>query len=290
MRKFFLLAALAVLPVIAGASENDGTVKDTCYWKFPGTSALKYTQSFYSDNWYKGGFSNQSLLATLTQDANYAKKRITVDNRLEMRLGYYTTQDEDGNTEFKTNDDLLRLTSKFGMQAAKAWYYSAQLQAYTQFMDVYENHALKSKFMAPFYGTASIGMDYKPVLKDGRLSLSVLLAPVAYNCRYVSIAELAPNYGIEEGKKFKQSIGSSLEANWKWNIWKELTWTGKAQYYTDYSYNEVNIENTLDYAFSRFFGVQLFFHWRLDDSVAPDPKLGYNQLKEFLTLNFTFNW
>ena len=289
MRKIFVLAALAVLPVLAGASENEAA-KDTCYWKFPGSSALKYTQSFYSDNWYKGGFNNQSLLAMLTQDANYAKNRITVDNRLEARLGYYTTKNDAGDTEFKTNDDLLRLTSKFGMQAAKSWYYSAQVQAYTQFMNVFEDQVLKSKFFAPVYATAAIGMDYKPVFDDGKLTLSVLLAPVAYNCRYVSDAALGPNYGIEEGRRFKQAIGSSAEANWKWNIWKELTWTGKAQFFTDYSNNEVNIENTLDYAFTNFLAIQLFFHWRFDDSVASDPKLGYNQLKEFLTLNLTFSW
>ena len=289
MRKIFVLAALAVLPVLAGASENE-VAKDTCYWKFPGSTALKYTQSFYSDNWYKGGFNNQSLLAQLTQDANYAKDRITVDNRLEAKLGYYTEKNDEGNTVYKTNEDLLRLTSKFGMKAVKSWYYSAQIQAYTQFMNVYDNDVLKSKFLAPLYGTASIGMDYKPVLEDGKLTLSVLLAPIAYNFRYVSDSSLGPNYGIEPGLDFKQAFGSSAEVNWKWNIWKELTWTGKAQYFTNYSYNEVNIENTLDYAFTKFLAIQLFFHWRLDDSVAADPKLGYNQLKEFLTLNLTFNW
>ncbi len=301
MRRFLLLLLVPLFPVLTQAAGDVQTAEpgvdgasapeEVKFWKYPGSSALKYTQSFYSDNWYKGGFNNQSLLLQLTQDANYAKEKFSFDNRLEAKLGYYTERDENSETQFKTNEDLLRLTSKLGLQAAKAWYYSLQLQGYTQFMNVFDdNKVLKSKFFAPAYATIQLGMDFKPKFENEKNSLSLLLAPVTYNCRYSSDYAIAPNFGIEPGRRFKQAIGSSLEANWKWNIWKELTWTGKAQFFTDYSNNEANIENTLDYAFSKYFGIQLFFHWRFDDSVESDPKLGYHQLKEFLTLNFTVSW
>lgn len=288
---------LAVMPLLSStavaqdaADQPESEVEKN--WKFPGSSALKYTQSFYSDNWYKGGVNNHTLLVNLSQDANYARDRLIFENKLEARLGYYTTKDNDDNTVLKINDDLLRLTSKLGIRAVKDWYYSAQLQGYTQFMNVYEddNATLKSEFFAPVYATFSLGMDYKPTFDNDKISLSVQLSPVAYNCRYVRDVRLGPNFGIEEGKKFKQSIGSSTEANIKWNFWKSLTWTGKAQFFTSYHNIEANFENTLDYAFNKFFAIQLFVHWRFDDSVAPDPKLDYNQFKEFLTLNFTYSW
>lgn len=297
MNKISFLTLAAMLPLLTAvtdvvAAEGENSAEEVKNWAFPGTSALKYTQSFYSDNWYKGGVNNNSLLIQLVQDANYAKERTTFDNKLEAKLGYYTTKNEDGNTDFKINEDLLRLTSKFGYRAVKDWYYSAQLQGYTQFMNVYEgdNTTLKSEFFAPVYATFAVGMDYKPTFENDKITLSVQLSPVAYNCRYVRDMRLGPNFGIEEGKKFKQNIGSSAEANWKWNIWSSLTWTGKAQFFTSYGNVEANIENTLDYAFNKFFAIQFFFHWRYDDSVAPDPDLNYNQLKEFLTLNFTFSW
>ena len=107
------------------------------YWKTFGNFQGKYTQSHYSENWYKGGESNHSLLGQINLEANFAKNHTTFDNKLEMKLGYYTTE-LDGETKFRTNEDLLRFTSKFGLKAWESWYYSAQFQGYTQFMDVYD--------------------------------------------------------------------------------------------------------------------------------------------------------
>ena len=261
------------------------------YWKFPGKSTFKYTQSSYTSNWYKGGVSNHTLLAQINQEANYAKENVTWDNKLEAKLGYYTSE-EDDHTVFKTNEDLLRLTSKFGYKAAKFWYYSAQVEAYTQFMNVYEgdNVTLKSRFFAPAYGNVSIGMDFKPKFNKDNITLSAQLSPLSFNSRYVSREYLGPKFGIEEGKKFKYSIGSRVEVNLKWTFWKSLTWTSKAQFFTSYKNVEANWENTLDYAFNKYFSIQFFLHWRFDDSVQPDPDLNYHQLKEFLTLNFTYSW
>lgn len=265
-------------------------VKKPSFWKYPGTNTIKYTQSSYSDNWYKGGENNHSLLVQLVQEANYARNSMTLDNKLEAKLGYYTTEKND-KTEFKTNEDLFRITSKLGFKAFKYWSYSAQVQAYTQFMDVYEDSGkLKSKFFAPAYCNISVGMDYKPKFKNKDLTLSLQLSPLSYNCRYVSEVELAKRYGIDEGKNFKYSVGSRLEANWKIKFLKDFQWQGKASYYTSYEYVEANWENTLNYSINKYFAIQFFLHWRFDDSVKPDPDLKYHQFKEFLTLNFTYSW
>lgn len=261
------------------------------YWKHPGKTSVKFTQSKYSENWYKGGESNQSLLVQLQQEMNYAKNQFTFDNKLEAKLGYYTTTVNDEKT-FKTNDDLFRLTSKIGFKAFKYWSYSSQLQGYTQFMDVRDkNGNLKSLFMAPGYATLSLGLDYKPKFKKKDASLSLMLAPLSFNSRYVSLDRLAPNYGIEEGKNFMYTIGSSIEGNWKLSIFEDIKWTGKARYYTNYEYVETNWENTFDYSFNKYFSIQLFIQWRFDDSAKKkDEKLGYHQYKEFLTFNFNYSW
>lgn len=275
---------------IHDAKAPELVVNKPSFWKLPGSIMFKYTQTFFSDNWYKGGESNHSLLVQLTQEANYAKFNVTWDNKLEAKLGYFTTEKND-ETVFKTNQDLLRITSKFGYRAAKSWYYSAQIQAYTQFMDVYDdNSKLKSKFMAPGYGSVSIGMDYKPTLKNKNVTLSAQLSPIAYDMKYVSEIELAPKFGIDEGKKVKHSIGSRIEVNWKWTFFKNLKWTGKAQFFTSYHNVQSNLENTFDLALNKYFSVQLFVHWRYDDSVDPVVYYRHHQFKEFLTLNFTYNW
>ena len=267
------------------------------YWKTFGNFQGKYTQSHYSDNWYKGGESNHSLLGQINLEANFAKNHTTFDNKLEMKLGYYTTE-VDGETKFRTNEDLLRFTSKFGLKAWESWYYSAQFQGYTQFMDVYDTKVptkLKSKFFAPAYGNVSLGMDYKPKFKNKNITLSLMLSPLSYNCRYVSVDSIATNFGIDAGKKYKYTIGSRLEGNVKWKFLTDFTWTGKAQFYTSYESTEVNLENTLDYKLNKYFSLQFFCHWRFDDSVKRKKDkqgnlMGYGQFKEFLTLNFNYAW
>lgn len=273
------------------AAEPELVKNKPSFWKFPGTSQFKYTQSRYSDNWYKGGVNNHSLLVQLEQEANYAKNSLTWDNKLEAKLGYYTTE-EDDDRRFRTNEDLLRVTTKFGYKAAKNWYYSAQIQAYTQFMNVYEsdNVTLKSRFFAPAYGNVSIGMDYKPKFKNSKVTLSAQLSPLAYDCRYVSREELGTKFGIEEGKKYKYSVGSRVEVNSKWQLLEFLKWTTKAQFFTSYENVESNWENTIDVTLNKYFSIQFFLHWRFDDSVNPDEDMKYHQLKEFLTLNFTYSW
>ena len=267
------------------------------YWKTFGNFQGKYTQSYYSDNWYKGGESNHSILGQINMEANYAKKQTTLDNKLELKLGYYTTEINGENT-FRTNEDLIRFTSKYGLKAFENWYYSAQFQGYTQFMPVFDTKVttkLKSKFFAPAYGNVSVGMDYKPKFKNKNITLSVLLSPLSYNCRYVSVDSIASNFGIDKGKNFKYTIGSRFEGNLKWKFLDDFTWTSKAQFYTSYESTELNFENTIDYKLSKYLSLQFFCHWRFDDSVKRKKDkdgnlMGYGQFKEFLTLNFNYAW
>lgn len=267
------------------------------YWKTFGNFQGKYTQSHYSDNWYKGGESNHSILGQINLEADYARNQTTFDNKLELKLGYYTTQATGKNT-FRTNEDLIRFTSKYGLKAFENWYYSAQFQGYTQFMpvwDIKDDTKLKSRFMAPAYGNVSIGMDYKPKFKKKGITLSVLLSPFSYNCKYSAVDSIATNFGIDKGKQFKSSFGSRFDGNLKWTVIENLTWTSKAQFYTTYESTEVNLENTIDYKLSKYLSLQFFCHWRFDDSVKRKKDrdgnlMGYGQFKEFFTLNFNYAW
>lgn len=263
------------------------------YWKTIGNFQGKYTQNYVSDNWYKGGSKNHSILAQTTLEADYAKNDFTWDNKLEMKLGYYTT-DMEGKNKFKTNQDLLRFTSKVGLKAFTDWYYSSQLQAYTQFMPVWDNKnpdMLKSRFMAPAYANLSVGLDYKPKFKNKNVTFSAQLSPLSFDSRYSAVDSIATSFGIEKGKQFKKTIGSKVDINLKWTFLEDFKWTSKAQYFTNYDYVEANLENTLDYQLSKYFSLQFFLHVRFDDSAKKkDPDLGYYQLKEFFTVNFNYSW
>lgn len=260
------------------------------YWKFFGYLAIKFSQNAYSDNWYKGGESNNQLATELRLEANYAKNNVTLDNKLEAKLGYYASE-SDGQAKFRSNSDLFRLTSKLGFKAAKSWYYSSQIQGYTQFLPVHNNDGrIKSRFFAPAYASATLGLDFKPTFKNKGISLSAQISPFAFNCRYVSIDKIAPNYGIEEGKNFLYDLGSRIETNLSWTLFKNFTWRNKVQFFTSYQNVEASCENTFNYAINRFFSLQLFVHWRFDDKVKKNEKLGYHQLNENFSFNFNYSW
>jgi len=268
------------------------------YWKTFGNFQGKYTQSYYSDNWYKGGESNHSILGQINLEAKYAKNQTTWDNKLELKLGYYNTSQVNGKNTFRTNEDLIRFTSKFGLKAFDNWYYSSQFQGYTQFAPVWDTKKtdkLKSRFMAPAYGNISIGMDYKPKFKKNNITLSILLSPLSYNLKYSAVDSIATNFGIEAGKQVKNSFGSRFDGNLKWKFLEDFTWTNKTQFYSTYESTEVNFENTIDYRLSKYLSLQFFCHWRFDDSVKRKKDkdgnlMGYGQFKEFLTLNFNYAW
>ena len=268
------------------------------YWKTFGNFQGKYTQSYYSDNWYKGGESNHSILGQINLEADYAKNQTTFDNKLELKLGYYNTSQVNGRSSFRTNEDLIRFTSKFGLKAFDDWYYSSQFQGYTQFAPVWDTKdpgKLKSRFMAPAYGNLSIGLDYKPKFKKKGITLSVLLSPLSYNLKYSAVDSIATTFGIDAGKQVKNSFGSRFDGNLKWTFLEDFTWTNKTQFYTTYESTEINFENTIDYRLSKYLSLQFFIHWRFDDSVKRKTDkngnlMGYGQFKEFLTLNFNYAW
>ena len=100
----------------------DLVVKKPNFWKYSGDYYLQMFQNYVSGNWYKGGESNYSMVASVTMQANYNnKQKVRFDNKLEMKLGFQTSR---GDTlhSFKTSEDLIRYTGKLGLQATKRWY------------------------------------------------------------------------------------------------------------------------------------------------------------------------
>ena len=157
------------------------------FWTFAGDYYLQFLQNYVSDNWYKGGESNYSLLGRLTMQANYNnKQKVKWENKLEMRLGYQTSKGDSVHS-LKTSDDLIRYTSKLGLQASRKWYYTIQMVAQTQFAHGYKSNDKfgYSDFFSPFNLNLSVGMDYSVDWLNHRVKGSAHLAPLALNWKYV---------------------------------------------------------------------------------------------------------
>lgn len=262
------------------------------FWHYSGYYSLRFMQNYVSDNWYKGGESNYSLLGSVTMQANYNnKQKVRFDNKLEMKLGFQTSR---GDTlhSFKTSEDLIRYTGKLGLQATKRWYYSLQLIAYTQFMRGYKSNDMKvySDIFSPLNLNLSVGMDYTVEWINKRLTGTIHLAPLAYNFKYVGRKDLATRYGLKEGEHTLNDFGSECTIDLTWAFTDMIKWKTRLYGYTTYERAEVEWENTLSFQFNKYITSNIFIYPRFDDGAKRDKDHGYWQLKEYMSIGFAYSF
>lgn len=262
------------------------------FWSFAGDYYLQFLQNYVSDNWYKGGESNYSLLGRLTMQANYNnKQKVKWENKLEMRFGFQSSR-SDSLHRYKTTEDLIRLTSKLGLQASRRWYYTLQLLTYTQFTHSYRSNdpTLYSDFLAPLNVNLSLGMDYSVDWQHHRLKGNIHLAPLAYNMKYTRVRSLSSRLGIEDNRRVLNDFGSEFTVDLSWTLMEDLTWRTRLYGYTTYERVELEWENTFVFQFNRFVSAQIFLYPRFDDGVARDSHHGYLQFKEYASIGFNFSF
>jgi len=262
------------------------------FWKFKADGYLQFLQNYVSNNWYKGGESNYSAVGSVTLDLNYNDKdRITFDNKLEMKLGFQTSR-TDTVHKFKTNNDLLRLTSKLGLQAHKRWYYTLQLLAYTQFARGYKanDEFVYSDFFSPFKLNVGIGMEYKVEALNKKLTGSLNFLPLSFNFTYVGRKALTSRNGITGDHHTLEDFGSQFTANLQWKLTDQVTW--KTRFYANTSYHTALIEweNQFQLQISKYISANLFLYPRYDDSNMYDDDLGYFQFQEYSSLGISYTF
>ena len=265
------------------------------FWTYKGDGFLQFMQNFVSSNWYKGGESNYSLVGSLTLEANYDNKdKWRWDNKLELKLGLLLSS-TDSLHKVKSNEDMIRFTSKVGLQASNRWYYTLQLQTYTQFTPGYKSNDPKvySDFFSPFNLNLGLGMDYKVESKNKRLTGTINLSPVAINYRYVGRLSLSTSYGLDEGKHSMAEFGPLVTANIVWKFNDVISWKSRLFGFTSFKRVEVEWENTFELRVSKYITANLFLFPRFDDASKSgkyDEDLGYLQFREYSSLGFAYTF
>ena len=265
------------------------------FWSTTGKFSLQFTQNYFSENWYKGGNNNVTMLSNLVLEANYNdQRRVTWDNKLDLRLGFVTAT-SDSCHRYLTNNDKIYLSSKLGIKAAKNWYYALSTEANTQFMPGYKSNDRRaySKFLSPLDVYVSLGMDWKPTFKNGN-SFSLALLPFSYKMRYISAPDetIHSSYNMVD-KDFQQDFGSKIEFKSKIKIVKDLIWQCRCYYFTSYEYVEAEMENVFSFQFNKYISTEVYTLWRFDDNRSQqyyDSTLGYFQFKEYFTLGLAYNF
>ncbi len=262
------------------------------FWTFKGSFSLQFTQTGISDNWYKGGENTSSFLASTTLEAHYNnKQKVKWDNVLEMKLGFYTVK-SDTMHKFKTNSDLLRFTTSYGLQATKHWYYSLQAQMYTQFYPQYKSNDRKvySDFMSPFNLTLSPGMEYS--YEKNKFKCSFKFSPIAYNFRSVDRGYLATSFGIDENKHAYHHFGPNISGTYSTTLFKNIKYSGRIYWFSDLESTTVEWEHTIDLQVNKYISARLFFYPRFDDTTQKryDEDLGYFMYTQTLSLGLNYSF
>ena len=287
-----------VVTVDLGAEMNEGVelvTRRPNFWKFSGSGSLQFTQNYFSENWYQGGENNYAFLGLLTLNANYDNKQnVQWENRLEARLGFQTTSESETRRSMKPTDNLLRLTTKLGYKAYKTLFYTMQVQAYTQIVPLYESNSdvIRPNFLSPLNLTVSVGLDYKFQTNNNNFRGNVYLAPCAYNMRYVSNIDLATKHGIEAGHHAYHNFGPSITVNAYWQILKNLSWNARMYWISNFTYTNIEWENTFNFTINKYLSAKLFVYPKFDDSSARYKSEGgsFFMMKEWLSLGFNYNW
>lgn len=270
----------------------DVVVTKPNFWTYKGDHYLQFLQNYVSGNWYKGGESNYSMVGSITLEANYNnKQKVKWDNKLEMKLGFQTSK-ADSLHSLKTSEDLLRLTSKLGLQATKNWYYTLNVLAYTQFMKGYKKNDVRtySAFMSPFNLNISIGMNYTVNWFKKKLTGNIQLSPLSYNFRYVGRKELATRYGLKEDHHMLHDLGSMCTVDLTWKFSDNINWKTRLYGYSTYHRAELEWENTFTFQFNKYISSKLFIYPRFDDASKRDGHHAYWQFKEYASLGFNYTF
>lgn len=170
-----------------------------------------------------------SAAALFNVFANYKTDETSWINTLDLGYGLIRQGDLT-----KKSNDRIEFTSQYGRKASAKWFYSAMLNAKTQFADGYNypnDSVAISTFMAPGYLTASIGMDYKPNDK-----LQVFISPVTGKLTFVLDDDLsaAGNFGVDPGKKFRAEIGGYAKISYATALMENVDFKTKIDLFANY--------------------------------------------------------
>lgn len=238
-------------------------------WQTGGLFSAGFNQVSLT-NWAAGGQGSISGNALVNLSATYRKESLVWNSTLDLGYGLM----KQGDAGVIKTDDKVDLFSKVGMNAAKDWYYSGLVNFKTQMTSGYDypNDSIEiSRFLAPGYLLAALGMDYQP-----GSSFSLFLAPLTGKVTIVNDQRLADlgAFGVDPGKKSRSEFGGYIRATYKRDITENIAFQTKADFFSNYLDNpqeiDVNWETLLLMKVGRYLTVSFATHLIYDADILFD--------------------
>lgn len=295
MRKLIFLAAAIFLYTLLKA--QDATVKqmkdagakavkslDSNGWKKSGTLIFTLNQGSLS-NWAAGGEQNVfGINGIFNYAINYKKDKNIWDNYFDVALGF---QNATSFKKFRKIDDRVDITSKYGRQLSKKWYYGILFNFNSQTLPGYDystDPVTKiSSFLTPGKILLSPGFDFRPI---ENFSLFISPVTVRWVFKRDEVFFKVAKFGVDSAKKVNTEIGAFVTAKYTVALTKWATYTGRLDFFSNYKHKPQNVDvlmnNLLTMKFTKNFATNLSVDLLYDDDV-----ITRLQVKEILGIGLT---
>jgi hypothetical protein len=272
------------------------------YWQYGGSSLLQFSQNYLSENWFNGGVGNLNLISVQSLTFNYKKNKIQFNHLIEWKLSFYTNP-KDTLRAYRIGDDLIRTYTDLGLKAFNDKFsYSSNLEIKTKFFKSFKenSHIYNAAFLSPLQINVGIlGMKYQldrksKIDKYRKLNLSVDVSLFSAQYTWVADADvMAQNrYGIKPDENYLLDLGSTVNAKLVYNFNRQIVFSSRLKYFTNYEKTIVESENELNISLNRFFSTRIYFYGRFDDTpgIKQDPRWNLLQMNELLSFGFNYKW
>lgn len=260
-------------------------------WFISGKNSLQFNQAAFS-NWIAGGVNSYALTANVDYEFNLTKGRHIWDNRVLLNYGVLKNEGE----EYRKSNDVIDLTSSYGYEFTRNWYFAASLNFKTQFSEGYD-YAVQdevtgkynkiSNFMAPGYLSFGLGVDYKP-----NENLQLNFHPLTSRFIFVTDKDLQykGSFGLkEDGDSFLYELGAFIGARYKLNLMKNVTYDNRLGLYTNYLKNVGNMDvayrGILDFKVNNAISAQATINLFYDED-----QIKRTQVKQTLGIGLAYNF
>ena len=211
-------------------------------WFVTGSGLLTLSQAAFS-NWSAGGENSVGLDAAINLKANYRKGRHAWANTLDLGYGFQFLGIGD-NAEFRKTNDKLELTTAYGYQLKEEgkWLLSGLVNFKTQFANGYaypDDSTVISKFMAPGYLVAGVGITYVPAKW-----VYFYLSPASARMTFVLDDTLSAQgqFGVDPGKNMRTEFGAYFRGDMNKDLAKNINLASTLELYTNYLKDFGNID------------------------------------------------
>jgi len=164
---------------------------------------------------------------------------------------------------------VLRFTTNAGYKAWKNLYYSLQVILQTQLAPNYKKNSqdLSSKFLSPLEVTIAPGMKYEIAWgKKKQFTGTVNVAPLAMKVMYVGVDSIVTNFGLEKEENHKITFGPNITMDTRWQICKQILWTSRIYWMSDFEYNICEWENNISFSITKLITAKAHLYPRFDNS------------------------